>query len=324
MGLPTLFLTREEWAASGDREATRSYIICLMRRRLVVALLLAAVVASAQCRRGIFRQYEYEEEIYLKLDGSATVIVNTSIAALVALRGVVLDTDPQAAVDRDRIRAFYTSPTTTVTRVSRPWRRDGRRFVQVRIQTDDVRTLGRAAPFAWSTYEFRERRRTIHVRADGRRRGAGAAAARPWSGTEIVSVRMHVPSRIEYHNAPSREVERGNILTWEQPLADRLQGRPLKAEVRMETESILAQTLTIFGLAAVAALGLLAGVVYLGETEGRGKEGTGSLFTRTEKRRRTEKSPSPMAVPGWAGLLQPRPLQPTQSSRARPSSWRRS
>jgi hypothetical protein len=233
-----------------------------MRRLVAAALLAAAVVSSAQCRSGFFRQYEYEEEIYLKLDGSATVIVNTSIPALVALRGVVLDTDPQAAVDRDRIRAFYTSPTTRVTRVSRPWRRDGRRFVQVRIQTDDVRTLGRAAPFAWSTYEFRERAgRFTFVQTVG---NVAQSTASPgsWSGNEIVGVRMHVPSRIEYHNAPSRNVERGNILTWEQSLAERLMGKPLKAEVRMETESILARTLTIFALAAAAALGLLAGVVF--------------------------------------------------------------
>ena len=33
-----------------------------------------------------------------------------------------------------------------------------------------------------------------------------------------------VPSRIRYHNAPSRVEERGNILSWEQPLRDRLMG----------------------------------------------------------------------------------------------------
>ncbi len=168
-----------------------------MRRLVAAVLLAAAIVASAPCRRGFFRQFEYEEEIYLKLDGSATVIVNTSIPALVALRGVVLDTDPQASVDRDRIRAFYTSPTTKVTRVSRPWRRDGRRFVQVRIQTDDVRTLGRAAPFAWSTYQFRERAgRYTFVQTVGDVAQSTASPA-SWSGTEIVGVRMHVPSRID-------------------------------------------------------------------------------------------------------------------------------
>jgi len=243
-----------------------------MKRLVVMALLLAAAVASAQCRRGMFRQYEYEEEIYLKLDGSATVVVNTSIPALVALRGAKLDASPQAAIDRDAIRAYYTSPSTRVTHVSRPWRRDGRRFIQVRVQTDDIRTLARAAPFAWSTYEFREQNgkfvyvQTVGAAAQGRgakdRDGQLPATEPPWSGSELVGVRMHVPSRIEYHNAPTREVERGNILSWEQPLAERLQGKAIRAELRMETESILARTLTIFGLAAVAAFSLLAGIVF--------------------------------------------------------------
>jgi hypothetical protein len=242
-----------------------------MRGRVVAAaLMLAAAVASAQCRRDLFRQYEYEEEIYLKVDGSASVIVNASIPALAVLRGAALDVDPQAAVDRDRIRAFYTTPTTRVTRVSRPWRRNGRRFVQIRVQTDDVRALARAAPFAWASYEFRQSAgRLVYVQTLGGT--AASEVARPsWTGSEIVAVRMHVPSRIVFHNVPSREVERGNILTWEQPLAERLRGTPLRAEVRMETESILARTLTIFGLAAVAALTLLAAVVYWVRSRGRG------------------------------------------------------
>ncbi len=46
------------------------------------------------------------EEIYLKLDGSATVIVNSSIAALIALRGLDESPDPASQPDRDKIRAF--------------------------------------------------------------------------------------------------------------------------------------------------------------------------------------------------------------------------
>ena len=40
-------------------------------------------------RRSPFREPpEYQEEIYLSLDGTATVNVNASVASLVALRGV--------------------------------------------------------------------------------------------------------------------------------------------------------------------------------------------------------------------------------------------
>jgi hypothetical protein len=67
---------------------------------------------------------------------------------------------------------------------------------------------------------------------------------------------MHIPSVIVYHNAPSKEVERGNILEWEQPLVERLKGVPVDVEVNMEPDSILYTTVLLFGstivLAAVA------------------------------------------------------------------------
>jgi hypothetical protein len=234
-----------------------------MSVRRAAAMMLAGVMLAAAmgCGRGLFRQYEYEEEIYLKLDGSADIVVNTSIPALVALRGADLSTDSSVVVDREKVRALYQSPVTTVTRVSRPWRRAGRRFVQVRVSTTDVRRLAQTAPFAWATYRF-DTRDGLHIYRQLVAKPAGAASADVgWNGSELVAVRMHVPSKIRYHNAPSREVERGNIVRWEQPLRDRLAGQPIDVEVRMETESILSRTLLIFGISAAAALALLAGVV---------------------------------------------------------------
>ena len=65
---------------------------------------------------------------------------------------------------------------------------------------------------------------------------------------------MHLPSKIDYHNTPTHEVGRGNILSWEQPLADRLKGAPIEIEARMQTQSILYRTLWLFGLTAVVAV----------------------------------------------------------------------
>jgi len=87
-------------------------------------------------------------------------------------------------------------------------------------------------------------------------------------GTELVAVRLHLPSRIEYHNAPLG-VERGNILSWEQPLRDRLQGQPLTIEVRMQAQSILYRTLTVFGLALLAAVLMMGGIVLWVRKKGR-------------------------------------------------------
>lgn len=226
-----------------------------------LVLLGVTMVIAGSCQRSIFRQYEYEEEIYLKLDGSATVRINSSIAALIALRGLDENPDPASRPDRDKIRAFYASPSVEVTRVSPPWRRHGRRFVQIRLDVPDIRQLAKSAPLAWSTYQFSTNGQQYHYRQVW---GPSAGKTVPnvnWDGSEIVAVRIHLPSRIDDHNTTSRKIDRGNILAWEQPLKDRLAGKPLEMYALMRTESILYRTLTIFGLALAAALVLMASIV---------------------------------------------------------------
>ena len=94
-----------------------------------------------------------------------------------------------------------------------------------------------------------------------------------WRGGEIVAFRMHLPARILYHDAPSKQVERGNILVWEQSLAERLKGTPVGIEVRMESESILYTTVTLFGAMAVVVLSLFALIIWWVVRKGRREEG---------------------------------------------------
>ena len=232
-----------------------------------VVSLLACVVTSAAC--GVLTQkYEYEEEIYLRLDGSATVNVNASVASLVALRGVDLPEDPKARLDRDRVRALFSMPGAQPPRLTLS-RRGGRRFVHISLDVADVRQLQRQRMFAWSTYRFdRESDSFVY-----RQRVGGPAGQSPagidWTGREMVVFKMHIPSEIPYHNAPSRQTERGNILRWEQPLAARLKGEPLDVEVRMEPESILYSTLLLFGATVVAAAITFAVVIWWVVRRGR-------------------------------------------------------
>ena len=64
--------------------------------RVLAALALIAVTTAACGGGGLFRPYEYEEDVYLSLDGTATIYVNASLAALNALRGTSFDTKPGA------------------------------------------------------------------------------------------------------------------------------------------------------------------------------------------------------------------------------------
>ena len=79
--------------------------------RVALCAVLCCTTLVAACGGGLLEpKYEYEEEIYLDLDGSATLNVNASVPALVALHGADLPTDPRARLDRDKVRALFTAP----------------------------------------------------------------------------------------------------------------------------------------------------------------------------------------------------------------------
>src|SRR5437763_207765 len=236
----------------------------MMRISRAAVLMLAALAAVSCSSGGLFRQYEYEEDIYLALDGSATIYVNSSVAALDALRGAALDTRPSARLDRDGVRRFFTTPVTRVVQVTQS-RRSGRRFLHVRVDVDDVRRLNAAPPFQWSTYDFRRQDdQYLYLQT------LGAAAKKEigdvgWMGNEVVAFRLHLPSKITYHtnNNGADNYLRGNILFWEQPLTARLQGVPLLIDARMQTQSILYRTLLLFGGTFLAVAAMFVAVIVL-------------------------------------------------------------
>ena len=205
------------------------------------------------------KRYEYEEELYLSLDGSARVNVNSSVAALVALHGVDLPLEPHAWLDREKVRQLFSKD--GVTPAVNTSRRHGRRFVHVAIVVDDVHQLAEIPVLSWSKYRFDRAEDVVEYH-----QSVGAAAKKPvgnagWTGIETVAFRMHVPSDVLFHNTPGN-LQRGNILVWEQPLIDRLNGDALVLHVRMEPETILYTTLLLFG-ATIAAAGLtFAGVLW--------------------------------------------------------------
>jgi hypothetical protein len=238
-------------------------------RLLLLAVLFLFPYVSTACGGNLLsRKYEYEEDIYLSLDGSATVYVNGSVPALVALRGLDLDVDPRARLDRTAVRAMFESPVAHVESVTAS-RRDNRRYVHLRIAVPDITRLGVAAPFAWSKYAVERDAEILKYHQI-----VGPTAGRDvgnvgWSGAELVAIRLHLPSRVPFHNSPTKTIERGNIIIWEQPLSQRLRGQPLDIEAHMEMQSILARTLTLFGIMVVLAALTFALVIWLVMRRGR-------------------------------------------------------
>ena len=197
--------------------------------------------------------------------------MHASVAALVALRGMDLDVDPFAQIDRDRVHRLFEGPGAKDVAVSLS-RRDGRRFVHASVELSDVRQASRLAPFEWSTYRFDRRGDAFEFRQI-----VGLSAGRSvgnvgWTGQELVVFKMHLPSEILFHNVPSGQVQRGNILEWEQLLVDRLRGATLDLQVQLETESILFTVLLLFVWTIAAAAATFGLVVWWIVRRGRDSE----------------------------------------------------
>jgi hypothetical protein len=238
----------------------------LSSARAVLPLLAIGVFAS--CASPLGKQYEYEEQIYLLADGRATVVIDASIPALVALRKLPLDPTLRSSVDRDLVRRLYADAGCEDVRVGQPWIRRGRRFVQIRVATSDINQLHRCGPLSWSTYRLaREEDAVTYDQLVGPPE-AGDVGTVNWDGTELVAFKLHLPSRILFHNVKRLEdgangkTERGNILTWEQRLSDRRAGQAIEMSVQMHAQSILHRTLWLFGGAFAAALLMLSTLVW--------------------------------------------------------------
>jgi len=232
--------------------------------RVLAAAVLVFGLAAA-CSNPFGRQYEYEEQLYLDVDGSAAVTINASFPALAALRGLSLD----PSIRREAVRELVMKAGCSEPRVGRPWTRRGRRFVQIRLAVDDVRRLRECALLSWSSYAFDVQNGVIRFAQEvGPAAGADPGPVN-WDGGEIIGFKLHVPSRIVFHNVKRLEdgsngaPERGNILAWEQYLKDRRANRPIAMEVRMDSQSILFHAVRLFLGAMTAAVAIIALTIWV-------------------------------------------------------------
>ena len=239
-----------------------------MTDRFVKLAACALVGLTAACSNPFVPHYEYEEQLYLKVDGRATVVVDTSLPALVALRGLPIDPVGGAGTDRASIRKVVESAKCRVDSVSRLWERQGRQFVQIQVSADQVSELSQCGLLAWSSYSLTP----MPEDALGFKQSIGPPRAGDpgritWTGEELVAFKLHLPSRIRFQNVKRLDgtngnTERGNILTWEQRLTDRRAGVPIAIVVTMDGTSILHTTLWLFAGAFIAAVIVLVGIIW--------------------------------------------------------------
>ena len=239
-------------------------------RRAGPALAVSALFLLSACSvNPLSRRYEYEEEIYVNLDGSATVYVNAAVPALVALRGVDLPLDASARLDRNDVRAiFETAGQRACANVSTS-RRDGptlRPRARRGPRHPPPERGGDHSPGPLRALR-RQRRGRVHaaVGACGR---AGRRATSAGPASELVAFRLHLPSRVTFPQFPLEASP-----AWQHHrLGAAARGAPRghaasTSTSQMDSDSILASTLLLFG--AMIVLVVIAFSVFIWFIGGR-------------------------------------------------------
>ena len=234
--------------------------------RLAVALRLALSLRGCVA-------YEFEHEFWIRVDGSGTVNVTARPelwAAMKGLRGAT-SSDEDAALQA--VRGLFESSGLRVRRVTLT-HRGGRPYLFVAADFTDVNRLAGTPAFPDLVVSLRPDGENL--RLDGRwSRPAGLPDVPVDSRDGLMAVRFHLPSKVYSHRNAFGGVERGNIVGWRETVVEGLAGRPLEVGALMDRRSILMSTVGLFAIAIVAALAILASVLWWVVRKGRSAAAAG-------------------------------------------------
>jgi hypothetical protein len=218
-------------------------------RHLALALLMALAL------RGCL-SYEYEHEIWLRVDGSGTVSVTGRPALWTAFKGLGSPEDPEGTVTKQAVRALFERSGLAVRRVTLT-RRGGHSYLSVSADFSDVGGLSYTPAFPDLRLALVRRDGRLHLEGSWQRPldmpGVGEAHREG-----MLAVRLHLPSRVYSHRNAADGVERGNIVGWRQEVGAALDGGRLELGAEMDEHSILFSTVMLFGGAIALAALLLA------------------------------------------------------------------
>jgi hypothetical protein len=212
-------------------------------------------------------RYEYEHELWLRVDGSGTIYVTGRPALWAAFKGVGTAQDPENTISRDEVRRLFERSGLRVRKVMRV-RRAGRTYLFVSADFKDVNSISGSSAFP--DLAIRMARDGDQLRLEGAWTppvGMRAVAAGERLG--LMAVRFHLPSKVHEHKNAFAGVERGNIVSWRQDVAEAFRGQRMEFGVLMERRSILFATVTLFLGSIVAAAATVALVIYLAYRRGK-------------------------------------------------------
>jgi hypothetical protein len=212
-------------------------------------------------------RYEYEHEWWLNTDGSGALHVTGQPALWAAFKGLGSVEDPSQTISRNALRQLFEISGLRVRRVTRT-EHGGNVYLFVSADFDDVNSLSGTPAFPDMT---------LHLRRVGDRLVLDGAWLRPDTyrplPTEppegLMAVRFHLPSKVKEHKNAFEGVERGNIVSWRQSVAQAIDGRPLRFGAVMDRQSILLATLKLFVGAILAAALVIATLLALAYRRGK-------------------------------------------------------
>jgi hypothetical protein len=202
--------------------------------------------------------YEYEEEVFLEIDGSGEIRMSGSAAAIEALHE--LD-----EVTLETASSLFAGEGVEVLS-ARETERERRKFLHVVARFSAWEKLCELPAYHGrrSRFEKGEGGVTLSLSLPSPR-GTAPESVDP---NALLALRYHFPSTIRHHNSADG-VERGNILSWERTMREHFAGRPLSLEVRFDQRTILATTLWIVSLALVLVVASISAAIFLMVREGR-------------------------------------------------------
>jgi hypothetical protein len=227
--------------------------------RLAACVLLAAGIHGCTV-------YEYEHEIWLRVDGSGSISVTGRPELWVAFKGLGRADDPEGTATREAARALFERSGLSVRRVTLT-HRGGRPYLFVSADFKDVNRLAGSPAFPDLTLSLRPEGERL--RLEGAWARPVERAERPGQTDGLMAVRFHLPSKVYEHRNAADGVERGNIVAWRQEVTEGLAGRRLDVGAVMDPRSILWSTVGLFALTIVGGLGLLALALFLAFRRGR-------------------------------------------------------
>jgi hypothetical protein len=230
-----------------------------MLSRLAAVLLLATALRSCLT-------YEYEHEIWLRVDGSGAINVTGRLALWTAFKSLPLDeSDPDAM--KKAARELFERSGLRVKRVTLT-RRGGHRYLFVSAEFGDVNRISYTPAFP--DLRIGLRREGGEILLDGSwQRPLEALPGGDRDREGLMAVRFHLPSKVYGHRGAADGVERGNILSWRQEVASALDGGRLEFGADMDERSILFSTVMLFAGAVVLAVILLAIALWAVVRQGR-------------------------------------------------------